>query len=393
MPSITTEKQALALAPLPDKDRMERIAPAMYLRVKPSGARAYVQRLQHGGKDRWRVVGHPPAMTLAEALALAHSRAAGGATVADTTMTCAASVKLFMRQYIERTWKTTRNAQVYADWIEAELASTPLRNLQRQQIVRMVQDYSTRKTAKAGRTGGRVAQNRLLAFARLWLSWSVECGYLQTNPADALTPRIAGGKETSRERVLSVAEMRAMWALDCPHAPLLRALLLTGCRIRELQLAKVGDLYVDPEDVESGPKSLTIPAAHSKNGKPHRVPLPTQAITQMSLAGKPGDPLFPGSAGSAFAVQSWLKRWHEREGTTPWTPHDLRRTFATTLGELGTPIETIQRCLNHTLDGPIARYARHDAYRERRAAVEALAVWVGQHVAAPVDLGPLPASK
>lgn len=393
MPSITTEKQALALEPLPDKDRMERIGPAMYLRVKPSGARAYVQRLQHGGKDRWRVIGHPPAMTLAEAVALAHSRAAGGATGADTTLTCKASVELFFAQYIEREWKQTRNAKVYADWLAAELASTPLRNLRRDQIVRCVQDYSKRKTAKAGRTGGRVAQNRLLAFAKLWLSWSVECGYLQNNPTDALTPRIAGGKETSRERVLSVAEMRAMWALDCPHAPLLRALLLTGCRIRELQLAKVGDLYIDPEDVESGPKSLTIPAAHSKNGKPHRVPLPTQAITQMALAGKPADPLFPGSAGSAFAVQSWLKRWHEREGTTPWTPHDLRRSFATTLGELGTPIETIQRCLNHTLDGPIARYARHDAYRERRAAVEALARWVGQHVAAPVDLGPLPAAK
>src|SRR5690606_15878420 len=163
---------------------------------------------------------------------------------------------------------------------------------------------------------------------------------------------IAGGKETSRERVLSVEELRAMWALDCPHAPLLRALLLTGCRIRELQLATVGDLYVDPEDVQGGPKSLTIPAARSKNGKAHRVPLPTQAVTQMRLGGKPGDALFPGSSGSAYAVQSWLKRWHEREGTTPWTPHDLRRTFATTLGELGTPIETIQRCLNHTLDGP-----------------------------------------
>ncbi len=50
MSSITTEKQALALEPLPDKDRMERIGPAMYLRVKPSGARAYVQRLQHGGR-------------------------------------------------------------------------------------------------------------------------------------------------------------------------------------------------------------------------------------------------------------------------------------------------------------------------------------------------------
>lgn len=384
--TITTDKQALALAPLPAKDRMERIAPAMYLRIKPSGARAYVQRLQHGGRDRWLVVGHPPAMSIADALALAHSRKAGAAT-ATTTMTCAAGMRLFMRQYVEREWKTTRNAAVYARWIEAELASTPLRLLTRAQIVQAVQDYALRKTAKAGRTGGRVAQNRLLSFTRLWLGWCVECGYLQDNPADALTTRIAGGREATRERVLDEAELCKLWALDSPHGPLLRALYLTGCRISELQRARVADLSVDTEDPESGALSLTIPAEHSKNGKPHRVPLATAALAEMHTAGKPADPLFPASAGSAYAVQAWLKRWHEREGTAPWTPHDLRRSFATQLGELGAPLETIQRCLNHSLDGAIARYARSDRFKERRAAHVLLAGWVNQHVAAPVQFG------
>lgn len=385
MDTVTTDKQARTLAPLANKDRMVRIAPAMYLRVKPSGARAYVQRLQHGGKDRWRVVGHPDSMTLAEATALAHSRRAGGPAPSDSTLTCAGAVQLFMRQYIEREWKQTRNAKVYANWIEAELASTPLRLLSRDKVVRIVQDYSLRKTAKAGRTGGRVSQNRLLSFAKLWLGWCVECGYLDRNPADALTPRVAGGKEQTRERVLSLDEMKRLWSLDGAHAPLLRALLLTGCRIRELQLARCGDLHVDPEAPEDGPLSLTIPAEHSKNGKLHRVPLSTTALVQMNLKGKPQDPLFPDSSTSASAVQSWLKRWHEREGATPWTPHDLRRTFATQLGELGVPLETIQRCLNHTLDGPIARYARSDRYKERRAAHEQFAAWVNQNIAAPAD--------
>lgn len=111
---ITTDKQARTLAPYPDKDRTVRIAPAMYLKVKPSGARSYVQRLQHGGKDRWRVVGHPETMPIAEAIALAHSRRAGGAAPSDSTLTCAQAVRLFVRQYIEREWKQTKNADVYA---------------------------------------------------------------------------------------------------------------------------------------------------------------------------------------------------------------------------------------------------------------------------------------
>lgn len=390
MDTVTTDKEARTLAPLPNKDRMVRIAPAMYLRVKPSGARAYVQRLQHGGKDRWRVVGHPDSMKLAEAIALAHSRRASrGPAPSDTTLTCAAAVQLFMRQYIEREWKQTRNAKVYADWIEAELASTPLRLLSRDKVVRIVQDYSLRKTARAGRTGGRVSQNRLLAFAKLWLGWCVECGYIDHNPADALTPRVAGGKEQSRERVLGLNELKNLWALEGSHSPLLRALLLTGCRIRELQLARCGDLHVDPDAPEDGPLSLTIPAKHSKNGKEHRVPLTTPALMQMNLKGKPQDPLFPDSSTSASAVQAWLKRWHTREGTEPWTPHDLRRTFATLLAgdDLQVPIETIQRCLNHTLDGPIGRYVRSDHYALRREAHEKLAAWVNQNVAAPVEFG------
>jgi integrase len=386
----TTDKQVLAVRADPSRDVMVNLAPGMYLRVKPSGARAYVQRLQHGGKDRWRVAGHPPKMTLAEALALAHTRKAGGAAAPDSALTCAEAVRTFFRTYIEREWKQTKNAKVYADWLESELASLPLRLLTRERIVHVVQDYSGRKTAKAGRTGGRVAQNRLLAFAKNWLGWCVECGYLATNPATGLTPRVAGGTEKTRDRVLSPDEIRAMWALDCPHAPLLRALLLTGCRIRELQLARIRDLQPDEESTapDAQPVSLLIPAERSKNKKPHRVPLTTAVLVQMDLAGKPADPLFRGSSGSAFAVQSWIKRWHEREGTEPWTPHDLRRTFATLLGSLGVPVETISRCLNHTLQGPTAIYARHDAYNERRDALEKLAQWVKKNVAAPVEFGP-----
>lgn len=384
---LKTDKQVLAVPPKPKGDVMVNLGPGVYLRVKPSGARSYVQRLQHGGKDRWRVVGHPGSMSLAEARALAHARKAGGSAEPDSALTCAAAVQLFFRSYIEREWKQTKNAKVYADWLESELASLPLRLLGRERIVRVVQDYATRKTAKAGRTGGRVAQNRLLAFAKLWLRWCVECGYIGTSPAAAVSTLVAGGKEKTRERVLSLDEMRAMWALDCPHAPLLRALLLTGCRIGELQRARVGDLQPDQESEQpdAPPLSLLIPAEHSKNKKPHRVPLTTAALVQMDLNGKPADPLFRGSSGSAFAVQSWVKRWHEREGTEPWTPHDLRRTFATLLVGLGVRNDTISRCMNHTMQGPTAIYARHDAFDERRKAHEDLARSLKKEFAASAE--------
>ena len=51
-----------------------------------------------------------------------------------------------------------------------------------------------------------------------------------------------------------------------------------------------------------------------------------------------------------------------------WTPHDLRRTFATGLGELGVLPHIIEKCLNHKLEGILATYQRGDHMAEREAA-------------------------
>jgi integrase len=61
------------------------------------------------------------------------------------------------------------------------------------------------------------------------------------------------------------------------------------------------------------------------------------------------------------AVQSRLKR----SGVT-WTPHDLRRTFATRVAEL-TPPHVVEKLLNHSIQGVAAIYNRHD-YRDERIA-------------------------
>jgi len=58
----------------------------------------------------------------------------------------------------------------------------------------------------------------------------------------------------------------------------------------------------------------------------------------------------------------------------PWTLHDLRRTFATNLAALGTPIHVTERLLNHisgtTTGGLIAVYQRHSYMDEMREAIQ-----------------------
>ncbi|MBM9960887.1 integrase, partial [Pseudomonas aeruginosa] len=53
-----------------------------------------------------------------------------------------------------------------------------------------------------------------------------------------------------------------------------------------------------------------------------------------------------------------------------WTPHDLRRTGATMMQELGVTLEIIYRCQNHLLGGSKVRrhYLHHDYAKEKTEA-------------------------
>jgi integrase len=53
-----------------------------------------------------------------------------------------------------------------------------------------------------------------------------------------------------------------------------------------------------------------------------------------------------------------------------WTPHDLRRTGATVMQSLGVPLDIIDRCQNHVLQGSKIRrhHLHHDYAHEKRDA-------------------------
>ena len=60
------------------------------------------------------------------------------------------------------------------------------------------------------------------------------------------------------------------------------------------------------------------------------------------------------------------------ENVGPFTLHDLRRTFSSTLAAFGTPIHVTEKILNHTtgtLSGVAAIYNRHTYMDEMREAI------------------------
>jgi integrase len=108
---------------------------------------------------------------------------------------------------------------------------------------------------------------------------------------------------------------------------------------------------------------------------------PRAAITPIRLVNNPHPQnrpnngfLFParGSAGTkSYCGWSKLKAGLDAS-VANWTFHDLRRTFATKLAELGVALHVIERLLNHmsgTVSGVAAIYNRHAYLSEMRDAV------------------------
>jgi integrase len=201
----------------------------------------------------------------------------------------------------------------------------------------------------------------------------------------------------ARQRVLTQAEVAAVWgAASGLKSEVLRDLvhflIVTPAREGEAACATWAD-------IDTAGKTWTQPT--SKNKRPHRFPLNDRALEiikrRRELAGeaaKPADLVFPGpSSCKVFGGWSNLKgsldarlsKAHEEEriaeAVKPWRFHDLRRTAATTLGELGHDDALVDMLLNHTAAGTRSVLTRtynvSQRWEDRVRAMGAWSRWIG----------------
>lgn len=177
------------------------------------------------------------------------------------------------------------------------------------------------------------------------LKWGAARDYVASATATLKPP----AQVQRRERVLTRAELKALLLhLQNTENPYRRAMcfmLLTLARREEVGGAKWRDI-----DLIAGHWRLP----KTKNGLDHVVPLSDQAMDLMRAIGpKKGDALvFASRTGGLLC--NWdreSKSLMKASGTQDWTRHDLRRTGATLLGELGVEPHVIESALNHALIG------------------------------------------
>jgi integrase len=267
----------------------------------------------------------------------------------------------------------------------------PLHGLPATEVTR--RDVSTR-LLELTRSSGPVGANRARAHLSGAYAWAIRAGLVDHNP-------IVGtirSEERSRERVLSPAELRAIWQATADlnsHDAIVRLLLLTGAR-----KAEVGGMTHAELDRERALWSLA--GERVKNGRPHELPLSRQAMEIIAefpelprcpyLFGRRGRAPFSGWSQSKARLD---RRIAEQQGAplAPWTVHDLRRSFASLAAEheIIQP-HIIEAILNHAggHQSSVAGVYNRATYREpKRVAMQTWGDWLigvveGRTVAANV---------
>ncbi len=242
-------------------------------------------------------------------------------------------------------------------------------------------------------------QQHAFTAIKVFFNWALKRRYVQSNPCSAL---FSPSKPKSRSRVLSDKELRTVLKQArvefSAYGKIVDLLILTGQRRGEI-------VALEWKWIDEKESIITLPSSITKNGREHVFPYGSTVAAVLSTIPRTSAYLFPATKerrkGQPVTVFGGWNRpkiaLDKRCKIAPWTLHDLRRTFATNLAALGTPIHVTEKLLNHisgTVSGVAAVYNRHAYMDEMRAAIDAwekrLSVILAQHKNDDSDASPPP---
>ena len=379
-------------APTTRTDYFDDVVTGLSLRVTPAGHKSWAFVYKRAGRTHRVTLDGYPAMELAGARKAARARriavASGAHPAADRRAErLALTFGDLAQRYVERyarphkkSWRQdARQLRVFAlpRW-----KARPAAEITRGDVRDLLADVATTRSG--------VIANRLRACLSKVFAWAVAEGLLQTHPAAGLPP---AAKETSRERVLTddelgrvwaeIAAAEARWRATPPRTPYpadalsptvglwLRLRVLTGQRGGEVAALRWRDVDLERAIWE-------VPGSRYKSGRPHVVPLSPWVLALLRArrdAHPDDDYVLEGGRGRAA-----------RSGVGPafsvpdFEPHDLRRTMATRLAQLGVSRFIIARVLGHSDASVTGIYDRFEYLADKRDALDRWAVYVARLV-------------
>jgi integrase len=279
-------------AGMQDKTFFDDECPGFGVRVRGSGARAYVVQYDApGGATRRMTLGPIEALSLARARKLARDvlaqarlgqdpaaakRQARDEARARTSEVIGAILPRYLAlKAVELKPRSHEEVERHLDAHGAPLHRRPLRQV-------TLRDAATFLAAIAD-SKGLVARNRVRSSWAAFFRWAQGEGLAESNPFAFVNKAPENG---SRERTPTLGELAEIWhaAGDGTYGRFLKLLMLSGCRRDEI--ASLPWSEVDLEDA-----LITLPGERTKNGYPHEIAItkPIRAILELQRRGRNGD--------------------------------------------------------------------------------------------------------
>jgi len=282
-------------------------------------------------------------------------------------------LKLKPRSFVEMERHLTKDAK--------PLHSIKLTEIDRRAIAVLLGGIET--------ANGPYARNGVRASLSGFFAWAIKEGLIETNPVTGTAKAEDNGP---RDRVLTQDELRSIWRGlgEDRFSDIVRLLILTAQRREE-----IGGLRLSEIDFDRG--LIVLPPARTKNKREHQLPISAQvrAILQRRINGAAATNVHKaklngngkGNDLGVFGVNGFsIGGWYDPKVTLdrkvslpkPWRLHDLRRTAATMMAELGVLPHIIEAILNHVSGHKAGVAGIYNRARYENEMRQALELWANE---------------
>jgi integrase len=350
--------------------------------VYPTGRKSYIVRFRNGA-GRTRKLTLAPGITLAAArklaadamLEVAQGRDPSTAKQAAKASAIAATKKstdggdtverwaaTFITRHAEKKRTSTERQirHVFDDVVVPAWKGRTVHDIKRRDIIDLIEGLAEAKPVMA---------NRVHAWLSKFFKWLASRDVIEASPCIGVE---RPASERARDRVLSDAEIKAVWkaadAIGGSAGACVQMMMLLGQRRSEIAGMRRSEIDGD---------LWTIPAQRMKGKRPHTLPLPKQAleiIERMPRIGD-GDLVFTITDKAPIGHFDRIKRQLDTHAkiNEPWVLHDIRRSVASGMPALNIAIPVIEKILAHrkgTFAGIVGTYQRHGFVPEMRSALQ-----------------------
>ena len=269
-----------------------------------------------------------------------------------------------------------KHLQQFNRWILPHVGDLPIADITKKQWLACFEERAEQYPVAAGYVLRNVQQA---------LKYCMKQGFDINRDIFELDLEVIGGeKQAKRSRRLvedgqwHEFEQLVQWIDEGKMFPYYRHLLFLlisfGCRTREIRLSKIGEWDLDN-------MLWTVPAEHNKTGAKDiekggsgeiKRPIPeTMKPILKSLIASSQNEYLLGELKESPAVSAWGGSiWKKLNHQDKWRLHDIRRTVATGMNDLGVAPHVVESLLGHSIHGVAGIYNRSQYLPEKLAALE-----------------------